>query len=50
MFPGTILLPLGLLLTGWSAQHRIHWIATDIVSVRLQGKFDRVSLTTTRYL
>ncbi|KJA21691.1 hypothetical protein HYPSUDRAFT_77725 [Hypholoma sublateritium FD-334 SS-4] len=30
MFPGTILLPLGLLLAGWSAQHRIHWIATDI--------------------
>ncbi|KAF8154426.1 MFS polyamine transporter [Crassisporium funariophilum] len=30
MFPGTILLPFGLLLTGWSAEHHLHWIATDI--------------------
>ncbi|PPQ70367.1 hypothetical protein CVT24_013142 [Panaeolus cyanescens] len=30
MIPGTILMPFGLLLAGWSAQHRLHWIATDI--------------------
>ncbi|KAJ2916653.1 hypothetical protein MD484_g3756, partial [Candolleomyces efflorescens] len=30
MVPGTIILPFGLLLAGWSAQHRLHWIATDI--------------------
>ncbi|KAF8900739.1 MFS polyamine transporter [Gymnopilus junonius] len=30
MVPGTILLPFGLLLSGWSAQHHLHWIATDI--------------------
>jgi len=32
MVPGSILLPLGILLAGWSAEHRLHWIATDIVS------------------
>ena len=32
MVPGSILLPVGLLLTGWSAEHRLHWIAADIVS------------------
>jgi hypothetical protein len=30
MVPGTIILPFGLLLAGWSAQHHLHWIATDI--------------------
>ncbi|KAF9560806.1 MFS general substrate transporter [Agrocybe pediades] len=29
LFPGTLLLPFGLLLTGWSAQNRLHWIAAD---------------------
>ena len=33
MLPGTFLLPFGLLLTGWSAQHHLHWIATDIVCI-----------------
>lgn len=32
MIPGTIVLPFGLLLAGWSAQNHLHWIATDIVS------------------
>ncbi|PPQ78471.1 hypothetical protein CVT25_011866 [Psilocybe cyanescens] len=32
LFPGTILLPFGLFLTGWSSQQRLHWIATDVVS------------------
>lgn len=31
MLPGTILLPVGLLLTGWAAENRLHWIVTDIV-------------------
>ncbi|KAF9472907.1 MFS polyamine transporter [Pholiota conissans] len=30
MFPGTILLPFGLFLAGWSAQQKLHWILTDI--------------------
>lgn len=30
MIPGTILLPTGLLLSGWAAQNRFHWIVTDI--------------------
>ncbi|KAI0067660.1 MFS polyamine transporter [Artomyces pyxidatus] len=28
--PGTIFLPAGLLMTGWSAQNHVHWIVTDI--------------------
>ncbi|KAH9474417.1 Efflux pump vrtL [Psilocybe cubensis] len=28
--PGSLLLPLGLLLSGWSAQNRLHWILVDI--------------------
>ena len=31
MIPGTVLLPIGLLLTGWSAHNKLHWIAADIV-------------------
>lgn len=31
LFPGTFLLPFGLFLAGWSAQNRLHWIATDVV-------------------
>ncbi|KAF8964568.1 MFS polyamine transporter [Flammula alnicola] len=30
MVPGTILFPFGLLLSGWSAEAKLHWIATDI--------------------
>ncbi|KDR79426.1 hypothetical protein GALMADRAFT_243502 [Galerina marginata CBS 339.88] len=30
MVPGSILLPFGLLLSGWAAQTRLPWIATDI--------------------
>ncbi|KAI0773545.1 MFS polyamine transporter [Fomes fomentarius] len=30
MVPGTILLPIGLLLTGWSARESVHWIVPDI--------------------
>lgn len=33
MFPGTIILPIGLLLSGWSAQAHLPWIVTDIVSL-----------------
>ncbi|TFY73730.1 hypothetical protein EWM64_g10283 [Hericium alpestre] len=31
--PGTIALPIGLLVVGWSAQERTHWIVPDIVCV-----------------
>ncbi|KAF9458414.1 MFS polyamine transporter [Collybia nuda] len=30
MIPGTIVLPIGLFITGWGAQEHIHWIVTDI--------------------
>ncbi|CAL1710554.1 unnamed protein product [Somion occarium] len=30
MLPGTILLPIGLFISGWTARADIHWIATDI--------------------
>ena len=30
VIPGTYMLPIGLLITGWCAQERVHWIATDI--------------------
>jgi hypothetical protein len=30
--PGTILVPAGLLITGWSAQNRVFWLVPDIVS------------------
>ena len=30
--PGTILLPTGLLITGWAAQKRVFWLVTDVVS------------------
>ena len=32
MFPGTILLPTGLFIAGWTAQNHTHWIGPDIVS------------------
>ena len=32
MVPGTILLPAGLIITGWAAQKGVHWIVVDIVS------------------
>ena len=31
MFIATFLLPIGLLITGWTVQARVHWIAPDIV-------------------
>jgi hypothetical protein len=30
MVPGTILTPIGLLITGWSVQAKTHWIVPDI--------------------
>ncbi|KAI5825467.1 MFS general substrate transporter [Schizophyllum commune Tattone D] len=30
MVPGTILLPAGLIVTGWAAQKAVHWIVVDI--------------------
>lgn len=31
MVPGALVLPIGLLLSGWAAEKRLHWIVTDIV-------------------
>jgi hypothetical protein len=30
--PGTILLPIGLLIAGWSIQERVFWLVPDVVS------------------
>ena len=30
MVPGTILLPIGLLIFGWSADKHVHWVVADI--------------------
>ena len=30
--PGTILLPIGLLVAGWATQERVFWLVPDIVS------------------
>jgi len=30
--PGTILLPIGLLLSGWTAQNHVFWLVPDVVS------------------
>ena len=30
MVPGTLFLPIGLLLFGWGAEKRIHWIMADV--------------------
>lgn len=30
MVPGTILLPIGLLVAGWAAQQRVSWVVTDV--------------------
>ncbi|KAF8066548.1 MFS polyamine transporter [Lyophyllum atratum] len=30
MVPGTILLPIGLVMAGWAAEKHVHWIVTDI--------------------
>jgi hypothetical protein len=32
MVPGTICLPIGLLITGWSVQKKVFWLVPDIVS------------------
>ena len=32
MVPGTILLPIGLLITGWTVQNKVFWLVPDIVS------------------
>lgn len=33
MFVGTLALPIGLFITGWTVEAHTHWIAPDIVSV-----------------
>lgn len=32
MILGSLLLPFGLLMSGWAAEEAVHWIVTDIVS------------------
>lgn len=35
MVPGTIFLPIGLLLNGWAAQNHVFWLVPDIVGPTL---------------
>ena len=43
MIPGTVLQPIGLLITGWSAQSKTHWILTDIVGFSCELGFVDIS-------
>ena len=36
LVPGTILLPTGILITGWTAEAKTHWICPDIVRLGIQ--------------
>ena len=49
MIPGTVLLPIGLLLTGWSAHNRLHWIAADIVGLIPRNVFAVLDLTSSLF-
>lgn len=31
MIPGTFCTPIGLLITGWTVQHKVFWLVPDIV-------------------
>ncbi|KAG6865934.1 hypothetical protein C0991_010435 [Blastosporella zonata] len=37
MVPGTIILPAGLLIAGWAADQKVHWIVTDIGIAMIGG-------------
>ncbi|KAK2613919.1 hypothetical protein N8I77_000787 [Diaporthe amygdali] len=37
MIPGAIMMPVGLIIYGWTAQYRVHWIGPDIGVVLLSG-------------
>lgn len=39
MVPGTLILPIGLLISGWTARADIHWIAPDIVRSSARTRF-----------
>lgn len=47
--PGTILLPIGMLLTGWTAQERVYWLVPDLVG-DMNGalQFSKVTGATSR--
>ncbi|KAJ4372573.1 hypothetical protein N0V86_007933 [Didymella sp. IMI 355093] len=44
IFPGALLAPVGLLIYGWTAEHRLHWIAVDtgvFIAMFVQALFYR---------
>lgn len=49
MILGSLLLPFGLLMSGWAAEEAVHWIVTDIVSNLFEYSLD-VNLRKTCYL
>ena len=44
MVPGSIVTPIGFLITGWAAQKHVHWIVVDIVGLSPPSGID-ASLT-----
>ncbi len=30
MFPGSVILPIGLLISGWAAEKQVHWVVVDV--------------------
>ena len=38
MVPATLMVPIGLFMSGWASQAKVHWIVTDIVSLELNPR------------
>ncbi|KAF8624243.1 hypothetical protein AX15_005973 [Amanita polypyramis BW_CC] len=50
IFVGSVLIPIGLFLSGWAAQAGIHWIATDIGIAVMGGGISLVFLSLQTYV
>ncbi|KAI0055627.1 MFS polyamine transporter [Artomyces pyxidatus] len=50
MVPGTILLPVGLLISGWAAQEKVHWIVVDIGLALVGGSMMFIAQSTQSYV
>ena len=38
MVPATLMVPVGVFMSGWASQAKVHWIVTDIVSLELNPR------------
>ncbi|KAI0055618.1 MFS polyamine transporter [Artomyces pyxidatus] len=50
MIPGTILMPTGLLISGWAAQKHYHWIVVDIGTALVGASMMFISQSTQSYV